>query len=93
MITILKPIKKAVTVLESKTTTLADCFIQLCQLAYTINHILTTIETYENFCNYCIDKFNERWNEFDYPIFALAYFLHPLYHGKLLINYLFIYNL
>jgi hypothetical protein len=89
MITILKPINNSISVLESKITTLADCFIQLCQLAYIINHISTTIPIYENFRNYCIDQFNERWTEFEHPIFTLAYFLHPLYHGKLFI-YLFI---
>jgi hypothetical protein len=82
MITILKPIKNTVTVLESKATTLVDCFIQLCQLAYIINHISTTISIYENFRNYCIVKFNERWGEFEHPVFILAYFLHLLYRGK-----------
>ena len=87
MISILKPIKNAISVLESKTTTLADCFIQLCRLAYIINHI--SISIYENFRNYCIDKFNERWSEFEHPTFILAYFLHPLYRGKLFNYYIF----
>jgi hypothetical protein len=60
MITILKPIKNAVSVLESKTTTLADCFIQLCQLAHIINHISISISICKDFRNYCIDQFNER---------------------------------
>lgn len=89
MISILKPIKNAVSVLESKTTTLADCFVQLCRLAYIINHISISIPISENFRNYCIDQFNKRWDEFEHPIFVLAYFLHPLYHGKLF-NFIFI---
>jgi hypothetical protein len=89
MITILKPIKNAVSVLESNSTTLADYFIQLCRLAYIINHISISISIYENFRNYCIDKFNERWNEFEHPVFILAYFLHPLYRGKLYLFLLF----
>ena len=81
--TILKPIKNAIEILESKTITLANCFLQLCRLAFIINHILTTIDIYENFRNYCIDQFNERWKEFEHPIFIFFYFLHPLYRGKL----------
>jgi hypothetical protein len=83
MITVLKPIKNAIEILESKTTTLADCFLQLCQLAFIINHIPTTVNIYEDFRNYCIDQFNERWKEFEHPVFILSYFLHPLYRGKL----------
>lgn len=84
MIIILKPIKNAVSVLESKTTTLADCFIQLCRLAYIINQIPISVSICEDFRNYCIDQFNERWKEFEHPVFVLAYFLHPLYRGKLI---------
>ena len=58
--TILKPIKNAIEILESKTITLADCFFQLCQLVFIIKYIPTTINIYENFQNYCIDQFNER---------------------------------
>ena len=82
MITILKSIKNAIDILESKTITLADCFLQLCQLASIVNHIPVTINIYNNFQNYCIDQFNERWNEFEHPVFILAYFLHPLYRDK-----------
>lgn len=90
MIIILKPIKNTISILESKTTTLANCFIQLCRLAYIINNISISISICEDFRNYCIDQFNERWNEFEHPVFVLAYFLHPLYRGKLL-NYCFYY--
>jgi hypothetical protein len=34
-----------------------------------------------DFCTYCLEKFNTRWNQFDFKIYVLAYFLHPLYRG------------
>jgi hypothetical protein len=33
---------------------------------------------------HCIEKFNERWNEFSNDINLLAFFLHPKYHGKII---------
>ncbi|CAH1765296.1 10902_t:CDS:2 [Entrophospora sp. SA101] len=42
---------------------------------------LFTNNTYQNFRNYCIDKFNERWVQFEHKLFLLTYFLHPKYHG------------
>ncbi|CAJ0755678.1 21235_t:CDS:2, partial [Entrophospora sp. SA101] len=59
---VLQPIKNAIGILESKNATLADCFFNLCCLASAIYYIpAITNNTYQNFCNYCIDKFNERW--------------------------------
>jgi hypothetical protein len=33
------------------------------------------------FRTYCLERFNTRWNQFDFNIYMLAYFLHPLYRG------------
>ncbi|CAJ0858867.1 8708_t:CDS:2 [Entrophospora sp. SA101] len=80
---VLQPIKNAIGILESKNATLADCFFNLCCLASAIYYIpAITNNTYQNFCNYCIDKFNERWVQFEHKLFLLAYFLHPKYHGR-----------
>ena len=32
-------------------------------------------------CNYCVEKFNNRFEEFNDPIYQLAFFLHPAYKG------------
>ena len=39
------------------------------------------VKFHKNFHSYCINKFNERWKEFQYDEFLLAFFLHPAYKG------------
>ena len=90
---ILKPIKDAIVVMESDKCTLADCYYELIKLAASIKSI--PIEYHRNFRNYCIKKFNNRWNEFDFDEYLIEYFLHPGYRG-IIISLLFIkysYNL
>jgi len=65
--------------LESRTSTLADCYIHLVSLAGAIYRL--SIQNVEFKC-YCIQKFNERWNEFSNDTNLLAFFLHPQYRGK-----------
>ena len=36
---------------------------------------------YKGFHNYCITKFDNRFEEFNDPIYHLTYFLHPAYKG------------
>ena len=80
---ILQPIKSTITILESKTATLADCFFYICCLESSLYYIpAITNNIYQNFHDYSFKKFNNRWQEFDYKIFVLAYFLHPVYRGK-----------
>lgn len=76
---ILHPLKVSVGCLESRTSTLADCYIHLASLAGAIYRL--PIQNIQ-FRNHCIEKFNERWNEFTDDINLLAFFLHPQYHGK-----------
>jgi hypothetical protein len=92
---LLLPIKKAIVNLEYKSTTLADCFINLVTMAATIKE-LSRIET--RFSNECQRVFDRRWKEFNFDYYLLAYFLHPKYRGiynfflNLNLNkYLFIY--
>jgi hypothetical protein len=60
--------------LESRTSTLADCYIHLVSLASAIHRL--SIQNME-FKYYCIEKFNERWDEFSDDLNLLAFFLHP----------------
>ncbi|PKB94619.1 hypothetical protein RhiirA5_438382, partial [Rhizophagus irregularis] len=76
---ILKPIKEAIKYLEMKNATLADCFLQLIKLSYSIKNLS---ETHTTFQQQCIKAFNKRWTQFDFRLYMLAYLLHPLYRGK-----------
>jgi hypothetical protein len=76
---ILAPIKKACTILESKNTTLIDCFLQLVILAMEIQSL--SEGSNQNFRNNCIEIFNRRWKQFDFDLYILAYFFHPKYRG------------
>ena len=79
LVQVLKYVKKAVVILQSNKTNLADCFINLIKLAAIIKKI--SIKFHKNFCTHCINKFNERWKEFQYNKFLLAFFLHLEYKG------------
>ena len=76
---ILKLIKEAIKCLETKSATLADCFIQLIRLSYSIKNLP---ESNSIFRQKCIELFNKRWNQFDFRLYMLAYLLHSLYRDK-----------
>jgi hypothetical protein len=78
--TLLGPVKSVVKSLEFKTTTLADCFIELIKLSQKIKS-LPPVSDYD-FKYQCIGFFNKRWKEFDIQLYILAYLLHPRYRGK-----------
>ena len=84
LVQILKHIKDAVVMLQSDKTNLADCFIHLVKLAAAIKKI--PVEFHKSFRSHCINKFNNRWKEFQYDEFFLAFFLHPLYRGKFILK-------
>ncbi|GBB92796.1 hypothetical protein RclHR1_20590003 [Rhizophagus clarus] len=76
---ILHPLKVKVGCLESRTSSLADCYIHLLSLASAVYHMLNqNIE----FKNHCVIKFNEQYDEFSDDLFLLAFFLHSRYHGN-----------
>jgi hypothetical protein len=75
---ILKPIKEAVKYLEMKNATLADCFLQLIKLSYSIKNLSATHITFQQ---QCTEAFNKSWKQFDFRLYMLAYLLHPLYRG------------
>lgn len=76
---VLRPIKTAITLLESASTNLADCFIQLILLANAIKKLPS--QGMAGFHQHCIKSFNKYWDKFDPNIYILAYFLHPNYRG------------
>ena len=78
---VLKPIKEAIKYLEMKNATLADCFLQLIKLSYSIKHLP---ETHVTFQQKCIEAFNKRWKQFDFRLYMLAYLLYLLYRGMYL---------
>lgn len=87
MATILRPIKESIIQLESRDSTLADCYIHLIKLAATIHRIP---QEHITFRNYCIASINKRLLEFNEDIYHLAYFLHPKFRGKLLLLFYYI---
>ncbi|CAB5324354.1 unnamed protein product [Rhizophagus irregularis] len=76
---VLKPIKTAITLLESANTNLSDCFIQLILLANAIKKLPS--QKMMEFHQHCIKAFNKRWANFDPKLYILAYFLHPGYRA------------
>ncbi|GBC53617.1 ribonuclease H-like domain-containing protein [Rhizophagus irregularis DAOM 181602=DAOM 197198] len=76
---VLKPIKTAITLLESANTNLSDCFIQLILLANAIKKLPS--QGMMEFHQHCIKAFNKRWANFDPKLYILAYFLHPGYRA------------
>jgi hypothetical protein len=77
---ILKQIKIRLLNLNLNACNLSDCYLNLVKLAFSINNI--PIEYHKNFRNYCIDKFNQRWREFECDEYILAFFLNPAYKGN-----------
>lgn len=76
--------------LEFKTTSLADCFVELIKLSKKIKS-LPPVSDYE-FKHNCVELFNKRWKEFDIQLYILAYLLHPYYRGKYFILLIFFKN-
>ena len=80
MVSIIKPIKKALKCLEFKSTTLADCFIEIIKLYAAIKDLPETCQV--SFREKCIKIFNRHWKQFDIELYMLVYILHPKYRGK-----------
>ena len=82
------PIKECINILEAKSASLADCFIQMIKLAVAIFR-LPSSNLYKPAA---IQVFNRRYLEFQHPAYLLCYCLHPYYRGKVFIvinNYYF----
>jgi hypothetical protein len=86
LVNILEPAKNAVKCVEYVSTTMADVFLALIQMAAAIKALPTEeSEDLKEFRRKCIQFYNNRWNQFDFELYLLAYFLHPKYRGKGLI--------
>lgn len=72
------PIKECINILEAKSASLADCFIQMIKLAVAIFR-LPSSNLYKSAA---IQIFNRRYLEFQHPVYLLCYCLHPYYRGK-----------
>src|SRR5207249_3389485 len=77
---VIQPIKDVLTLLEYKSTILCDCFIQLVKLAIIIKS--SSMLTNTEFRSFCLEKFNLRLSQFDFKLYMLCFFFHPLYRGK-----------
>ncbi|CAI2195289.1 17182_t:CDS:2, partial [Funneliformis geosporum] len=74
----IKQLKSALEqLLESNSTNLADCFIQLINLASLLSKLPS--DNMVAFQQYAIKYFNNRWKGFDSDLYILSYFLHPAY--------------
>ena len=78
---VLFPIKNAILAVEATNSTLADAYIYLIKIASSIQNLPT--DEYKGFRNHCIRKFNHRFEEFNDPIYKLAFFLHPAFRKAL----------
>ncbi|CAG8813232.1 38657_t:CDS:2, partial [Gigaspora margarita] len=78
LVFILGPIKKAITILESCSCNIADCFCELIHFGASINKL--SLSDYSTFRKQCIAIFNKRYNEFADPLYLLCFFLHPQYN-------------
>ncbi|KAF0503044.1 zinc finger bed domain-containing protein 1-like [Gigaspora margarita] len=78
LVFILGPVKKAITILESRSCNLADCFCELIHLGASINKL--SLSDHSTFRKQCIAIFNKRYNEFADPLYLLCFFLHPQYN-------------
>ena len=81
------PLKKAVLTLESRNTTLGDCFVSLAKTAAAIKKL--PLHQNIQFRSYCIETLNNRFNEFDDDLYLLCYFLMPNFRGNIYIILLY----
>ncbi|RHZ75278.1 hypothetical protein Glove_216g25 [Diversispora epigaea] len=77
-------INDPVLTLESRNTTLGDCFVSLAKTAATIKKL--PLHQNIQFRSYCIETLNNRFNEFDDNLYLLCYFLMPNFRGSGLKN-------
>ncbi|CAB5360578.1 unnamed protein product [Rhizophagus irregularis] len=71
------PIKECINILEAKSASLADCFVQMIKLAIAIFRLPSS----NPFKASAIQIFNHRYLEFQHPAYLLCYFLHSYYRG------------
>ncbi len=80
---VLNPLCKVILELERRTADLSDCYLGLARIAFAIKRLLRQFNSV--FRNYCIEKINQRFDEFDDDNYLLTFFLNPSFQG----NYFF----
>lgn len=72
---VLEPLRKAVLALESRSATLADCFLSLARLAAVLKKLPRSFN--QAFRNHCIKVIKRRYEEFDDDNYITCFFLDP----------------
>jgi molecular chaperone GrpE (heat shock protein) len=72
---VMDSLRKAVLSLESKKTTLSDCFLSLARLAAALKKLPKSFNAV--FRNHCVRVINQRYNEFDEDIYFACFFWIP----------------
>lgn len=72
---VLDPLRKAVLTLESRTATLANCFLSLARLAAVLNKLPRSFDP--TFRSHCVKIINKRCEEFDDDKYITCFFLDP----------------
>ena len=75
---VLNPLCKTILALERRTADLSGCYLGLAHISLAIKKLP---QFNSEFRNYCIEKINERFHEFDDDIYLLTFFLNPLFRG------------
>ncbi|CAG8818124.1 43821_t:CDS:2, partial [Gigaspora margarita] len=75
---IFEPIKRVINLLESHTASLADCFMEIVQIAIALKKIPTS----NNFRTLAITVFNFCYQQLDIFPYILTYFLYPNYRNQ-----------
>ncbi|PKB96872.1 hypothetical protein RhiirA5_385041 [Rhizophagus irregularis] len=70
-------IKECINILEAKSASLADCFIQMIKLAVAIFRLPSS----NSYKSAAIQVFNHHYLEFQHPAYLLCYCLHSYYRG------------
>ena len=78
----MEPLRKAVLALESRSATLADCFLSLARLAAVLKKLPRSFN--QAFRNHCIKVIKRRYDEFDDNNYITCFFLDPRFRHALL---------
>ena len=78
----MKPLRKAVLTLESRSATLADCFLSLVRLVAVLNKLPRSFDL--TFRSYCVKIINKRCEEFDDDKYITCFFLDLWFRCALL---------
>jgi hypothetical protein len=88
---VLNPLCKIILELERRTADLSDCYLGLARISYAIKRLPQQFNS--EFRNYCIEKINERFEEFDDDNYLLTFFLNPSFRGNYFFLFILLYNI